>query len=145
VFLAQVLQFQCQLVGIGIDGGPDDTDPCADKRRALQEVDAVLGSLSARSAPPAVQPYALAARPAAAIRELPAALVARLGELQHLVAGALAGTQASPSGSLLIDHGIVETAAAGYLPIDPGRDVRACGPISCRRPCRRRSTWSASR
>jgi len=122
VFLAQILQFQCQLVGIGSDGGPDDTDPCADKRRALQEVDAVLETLSAMSAPRAA---ALANRPAAAIRELPDVLVARLGELQTLVAGALAGSPVSPSGSLLIDHGIVETAAAGYLPIDPRKDVRA--------------------
>ncbi len=118
VFLAQVLQFQCQLVGVGTDGGADDTDPCADERRALQEVDAVLGTLSEMSMHE-LQPAA------AVLRDLPKFLVARLGELQMLVAGVLSGTRMSPSGSLLIDHGIVETAAAGYLPIDPRRDVRA--------------------
>ena len=124
VFLAQVLQFQCQLVGVGTDEGPDDTDPCADERRALQEVDAVLGTLSEMSTPE-LQPAALTVPAAAAMRELPEFLVARLGELQMLVAGVLSGTRVSPSGSLLIEHGIVETAAAGYLPIDPRKDVRA--------------------
>jgi hypothetical protein len=127
VFLAQVLQFQCQLVSIGTDGDADETDPCAEERRALQEVEAVLGTLS--EVPPAVgvRPgaNALAAPAAASINAIPAVLIARLGELQTLVAGALAGNQVSPSGSLLIDHGIVETAAAGYLPVEPSKDVRA--------------------
>lgn len=116
VFLAQVLQFQCQLVGIGTDGRPDDTDPCAGERRALQEVDAVLGTLSELSRPE-IRP--------AAMRALPDILVARLGELHTLVTGALSGTGVSASGSLLIDHGIVETASAGYLPVDLRKDVRA--------------------
>ena len=124
VFLAQVLQFQCQLVGIGADGGPDDTDPCADERRALQEVDAVLGTLSEMSAARESRLRRAAIRAATSVG-LPDGLVARLGELQTLVAGALAGSRVSASGSLLIDHGIVETAAAGYLPIEPRKDVRA--------------------
>ena len=117
VFLAQVLQFQCQLVGIGTDRRPDDTDPCADERRALQEVDAVLGTLSEMSGPEI--------RPAAIREDSQTSWSPVSANCTTLVAGALLGTRLSPSGSLLIDHGIVETAAAGYLPIDLRKDVRA--------------------
>jgi hypothetical protein len=126
VFLAQVLQFQCQLVGIAVDSGPDDNE----ERRALEEVGAVLGALPIGATTVARRRNAVSNSTVrttvddAALDSLPSALVARLGELHTLVAGALAGNRPSPTGSLLIDHGIVETASAGYLPVDPGGDVR---------------------
>ena len=121
VFWAQVLQFQCQLVDLPAGSGDDAAgDPCADERRALATVDDVLGTLtSVRSVE--VQPNSelVAGGP------LPSAVLSRLDELRTLVSGTLSGRGSVGSGSLLVDRGIVETPSAGYLPVDPQRDVQA--------------------
>ena len=120
VFWAQVLQFQCQLVDAagGSDGQGPATD-CGDERRALAEVDDVLGTLT-ETPPRASLPSALDS----AVHAINPDVIARLGELRAMVTGALSGAVRSASGSLLIDRGIVETPSGGYLPVDPGRDVQ---------------------
>ncbi|GAA3650902.1 hypothetical protein GCM10022237_08320 [Nocardioides ginsengisoli] len=105
VFLAQVLQFQCQLASV--PGGPEPTqggDPCAAERTVLGDVHALLGKIGDDNAHDAI--------------------LAKLAELRGRVGDVLSGARLSPSGSLLIDHGIVETPSAGYLPVDPEHDVR---------------------
>jgi hypothetical protein len=103
VFLAQVLQFQCQLLDLGADGGGPGgpVDPCADKRGVLAAADELLGELSG------ISPDALS----------------RIAVLRTRIAASLSGFTVSPSGSLLLDGGIVETPPAGYLPVRLDRDV----------------------
>lgn len=81
------------------------TDPCANERTVLGDVNALLGDLSD-------DPVAHSA------------VLARLRELRGRVTDVLSGVRLSPSGALLIDHGIIETPSAGYLPVDPEHDVR---------------------
>ena len=138
VFLAQVLQFQCQLVSSAGGSDPTDGDPgCVEERRALAAVDEVLGVLAERPGAGGVAPvellseratveelHAIGHDPAAPFGGVPKALIDRLSELRTVVAGALSGVRRPGSGSLLIDAGIVETPSAGYLPVDPSRDVQ---------------------
>lgn len=162
VFLAQVLQFQCQLTdllaGTPPGGGPD---PCEENRRILERARAILERIERRydSAPETVvvvQPAQPVEAPAAAMPAPPAAMAElsarRSAALQKEVAGiAQAGQtgqvrQARPeylpelaelrkeilvaldegapgSARVLVDGGIVELPAAGYLPVVPGREV----------------------
>ena len=101
VFLAQVLQFQCQLLDLGAPGGdPGEPGPCGTERDALAAAAEVLGGLTAD---PTDQITAVRAKIAAALDRAPAA-----------------GT-----GSLLLDGGIVELPPAGYLPTTLSRPVEA--------------------
>ncbi|UOT08376.1 hypothetical protein MPY17_39480 (plasmid) [Rhodococcus opacus] len=103
VFLAQLLQFQCQLLdGPNGKGGSGVDDPCAEKSSVLTEADDVLASL-------------IASDPAAT------ALV----ELRERISGALSGPVRSVSGSLFIDWGIVTLPSGGYVPIDPTQPLEA--------------------
>lgn len=107
VFLAQVLQFQCQLADVPQDGGgPGGQDPCAEERTVLGDVQALLSDLGEGR------------------DEQQDAVLEKLRLLRGRVTDVLATQQLSPTGSLLVDHGIVETPSAGYLPVVSGRDVR---------------------
>lgn len=105
VFLAQVLQFQCQLADLPAGAStPSPTDPCADERDVLVDVHEALGAIGGAGDD----------------------IAGRLDELRERVSKVLDGSEAQlKSGSLLIDRGIVETPPAGYLPVDPRGDVRA--------------------
>lgn len=105
VFLAQVLQFQCQLAEApttgGGGGGPVE-DPCAGERSVLAEADEVLQGLLA-------EPVGEVTR--------------RLEQLRAKIAGALSTPVRTASGSLLIDWGHATIPPGGYLPIDRNRPV----------------------
>lgn len=111
LFLAEVLQFQCQLSEIlrdELDGDGGYEDPCAP---ALAKVKAVSASMEA-----ARKMIAEAAAGAGLDIE------GRLAELDKLQAE-LAGLEGpgKPSGRRrLIDGGIVELPPTGYLPVEPG-------------------------
>ena len=106
VFLAQVLQFQCQLASLPAGTGPTPIgDPCAAQRTVLGDVNAWLGGLGDDAGHDAI--------------------LGKLQELRERVADVLSGALAPSSGSLLVDHGLVTTPSAGYLPIDTHQDVRA--------------------
>jgi hypothetical protein len=114
VFLAQVLQFQCQLVDApGTPGGPGTpADPCSGERSVLREAEDVLGSFTAT----------IATKERADTASL-AAVQARLGELRTRISDALAGPSRPATGSLLLDWGHVTVPPCGYLPVDPARPV----------------------
>lgn len=102
VFLAQVLQFQCQLLDLGGGRAGDDDDPCADERAALTEANDVLAALADTD------------------------VGARLDELRTRITSALSGRiPRSATGSLLLDGGIVTLPSGGYLPIDPNGRLEA--------------------
>ncbi len=129
VFLAQVLQFQCQLIACGGDGLDPGADPCADERAALDEVSSVLSSLMDAEVESG---FTLSGDFGGGepIRAIDAAQPKRMGfdrlhELQERVKYVLAGGVRSATGSRLIDCGLVTTPPFFYLPTDPDADIEA--------------------
>jgi hypothetical protein len=120
VFLAQVLQFQCQLLDLGRGGGGGGgQDPCAGERGTLAAADEVLRALLQ------VEPGADV--PAGAPRSLAAGVspdaFSRIAAVRDRISAVLAGGVTTTTGSLLLDGGIVETPSAGYLPVSPESGV----------------------
>ena len=97
VFLAQVLQFQCQLLDLGADGGGQ---PCAGERDALATANELLASLT----PGADE-------------------LSRVEAVRAKIRAVLESGKRPPSGSLLVDAGFVTVPSAGYLPTSLDRDV----------------------
>lgn len=100
-FLAQVLQFQCQLAGLPAapPGGGGGTDPCTDAKSLLDQSTALIQELLGKLDDPEVTQAA--------------------GELVGKVLDVLNAPAPATVGRVLIDGGIVELPAAGYLPVDP--------------------------
>ncbi len=128
VFLAQVLQFQCQLSEVLSHGGTAAlvTNPLDQAMTLLGRSAELIGELQtapaapAQAAPAQAAPAQAAPTPAAA----PVAPVAAESTLEQAIADyrqevtdVLAGN-ATPSSHALIDGGIVELPPAGYLPVD---------------------------
>jgi hypothetical protein len=118
VFLAQILQFQCQLRDVFAGGGTTGggTDPCAGARTLLGEAQTAVAkfaefykSVSAR----------LATANVTAAPVDPGNSFADLASLQQRLQIATTGFT-TPSQQVLIDGGIQETPSAGYLPVVPG-------------------------
>ncbi len=111
VFLAQVLQFQCQL-----SDGPDampPSDPCADERQSLGEgvraLEATLKQIQ-ESSPNGLPAYAQ-----------------DLSALRDKLAGLLAAPTAATfpgDAHVLLDRGIAELPPAGWLPVVAGQVVQ---------------------
>jgi hypothetical protein len=103
-FLAQVLQFQCQLPG-ALAGQDDGTgsDPCAVRIGALEDAARVFDELEVAYAGETDVPIARSHFQAA-----------------HLQLRKVIATAGTPSQRILIDGGIVELPPAGYLPVTPG-------------------------
>lgn len=122
VFLAQVLQFQCQLLDLGGDGGGGGPDPCTGERGTLAAADEVLRTL-VEVAPAAPEGDG----PGGTVRSLAAGVspdaFSRIAAVRDRISAVLAGGLTTTTGSLLLDGGIVETPSAGYLPVSPERDV----------------------
>ncbi|HYU57928.1 MAG TPA: hypothetical protein VEO00_07760 [Actinomycetota bacterium] len=114
VFLAQVLQFQCQLSEIlsggarGLPGG--GTDPCDDAHTLLDESVRLIKELGKR---------------ATAGKQIDPELFEKLPGLATFGSRSEAVLDRLPvsSGRILIDGGIVELPPAGYLPVDPHSTV----------------------
>jgi hypothetical protein len=137
-FLAQVLQFQCQLLELGHDDQPGTDDPCARERDALVAAGAVLQAVTMERLPLAARAERLvtANDAALALDDAPGApaflsklfgaeTIQQIDAVRRTIAQTLAGAITPASGSLLIDRGIGELPAAGYLPTNPERDVKA--------------------
>jgi hypothetical protein len=105
VYLAQVLQFQCQLRDV-LDGAPDPaapTDPCADRDTVIRSAVDTLTSLEGS-------------------QDLSGALQ-QLIVLNQSFKQVLASASKSPPKRILIGRGIIELPSAGYLPVVPGTEV----------------------
>jgi hypothetical protein len=113
VFLAQVLQFQCQLHDLfdrePTTGKPDD--PCEGERKLIAEAYEALGHVEIFYKG-VVRDVAAAPALAGGLTQV-GALKTRMLAIKNL---ALLG----PKGRVLIQGGIVELPPAGYLPVTPG-------------------------
>jgi hypothetical protein len=108
VFLAQVLQFQCQLGQLlgAVPAQPEPSPgPCGDAHQLLGESATMMGQLI-----DLVKKTSGAGAPA----DLP-----DVDAFSKKVAAGLTGQPAR----LLVDGGIVELPAAGYLPVDPASQL----------------------
>jgi hypothetical protein len=125
VFLAQVLQFQCQLPGIFRGGSdPRRDDPCAVERQVIGD--------AAKAVRAARDYLAMVAETLAGSNVSPELLRAlKVDGLREQIAGydalrerlSTAGTKGPATHRLLIEGGILETPSAGYLPVDPSANV----------------------
>lgn len=111
-YLAQILQFQCQLAELLcaiVSEGGQPLDPCADEKATLSAAKDAITQLLAQWAEAGVEQ---AGEIGAITVKALANLQAKLGEN-----GSAGGTTSGQQ--VLIDGGIVELPPAGYLPVDP--------------------------
>ena len=144
-FLAQVLQFQCQLPSVlsGREGDSTSVDPCAAHVDVIREVSAYVADLhqalaaplrsadrreavihAAEAAPiegvPADQPAGTAMREEITrARAAPLLQADKIALIQRRLADVLDKAKL-PSQHILLDGGLVELPPAGYLPVTPG-------------------------
>lgn len=125
VFLAQVLQFQCQLLDLGepgIEGG--SPDQCAEEHDTLRATRELLAELAGGTGTGG----GLAADAAERVEVLRATITAVLDAGGPEPGGPRTGAPPtgarSATGSLLVDGGIIEVPAAGYLPVSLQSDVQ---------------------
>lgn len=130
-FLAQVLQFQCQLSGLFEPGQPVilPEDDCLRLRETLGQARTRLDGLLRRYAESAKQAlYRMERRPTTAEYRLVTddlgATFADLGDLQSKLAMLDQSGQALPAQRMLINAGFLQLPPAGYLPVQPGDNAR---------------------
>jgi hypothetical protein len=127
-FLAQVLQFQCQLRSLFQAGGPvGEPDPCAEVRGVARDASAAVAEL--------MDYYGTVSERLATFRSLAptAAVAAELPALKGGLAGLkilkdrleVAVQVPAQLGRVLIRGGIIELPPAGYLPVAPGSALTA--------------------
>jgi hypothetical protein len=119
VFLAQVLQFQCQLSEVLSDGGTGAlvTNPLDQAMTLLGRSAELIGELQAAQAAPAQPaPAPAAPTPAAPVTD-GSALEQDIADYRQEVTDVLAG-KTTPSSHLLIDGGVVEMSSTGWLPVN---------------------------
>ncbi|HEX5703551.1 MAG TPA: DUF11 domain-containing protein [Pyrinomonadaceae bacterium] len=121
VFLAQVLQFQCQLRDLFSkdDARKGDDDPCGGARSALKDAAATISELR--------EFYVSTAQRFTLLRENREEAttfsggISKLTTLNDKLAEVIKGLGTSvTSDRVLINGGIVELPSAGYLPVVPG-------------------------
>ena len=115
VFLAQVLQFQCLLRDPVTTGGGTDPDGCVDERAALQDLRDAMAEIGAH-----FDKRSQAGREA----EFDPSVLEHYRKLTDHASHVLTDIKPSAFGSLLIARGCVDTPSAGYLRVDPARDVQ---------------------
>ena len=126
VFLAHVLQFQCQLERL-LDQPPDDgapDDPCRDMRDAVRDAAATIGDLVGGIRRPLPRPRLdIVERPVPPeLRASPVPLT-RISDLHVRLDRLLKPIRLRRQTSFLIDGGIIELPSAGYLPVNPANIV----------------------
>lgn len=115
VFLAQILQFQCQLKDLfgGGPAAPAPADPCDKERSLLVHTNTWLDELSRAYERTLIEVPSI--REAAALRTLASAPA--LGELKRRISEAVDSKGVPVLERVLIEGGIVELPPAGYLPV----------------------------
>ena len=121
-FLAEVLQFQCQLLGTGGGGVGGQPDDCADEREALAATGTLLDRLAGRLGPQLDDDGGEAV--ALLSERAPTEAIADLAALRIRVADVLRRGGGSRSGSQLLDAGFAELPPAGYLWVTPTAPLR---------------------
>lgn len=114
VFLAQVLQFQCQLVHV-LEHGPtpgDDDDPCSRMRRLVVEASDVMVELQ--------RYYVETARQLVERKVSFAGGHSQIADLVGKLQQAKQQVKLTATDRVLINGGIVELPSAGYLPVVAG-------------------------
>ncbi|MFY9477937.1 MAG: hypothetical protein WAQ08_09810 [Aquabacterium sp.] len=129
VFLAQILQFQCQLSGVFSDTDVVVTVPdnCDQIRAVLDDARKEIEALQktyAESTKKLVEALA-GGKPtkeeAKQLADQVQGSYADLFELSEKLSGVEAGQGALPANRLLLNSGFVQLPPAGYLPVQPGK------------------------
>lgn len=129
VYLAQILQFQCQLSGVFSDNDVVVTVPdnCDQIRTVLDEARKEIEALQktyAESTKKLVEALA-GGKPtkeeAKQLADQVQGSYAELFELSEKLSGVEAGQGALPANRLLLNSGFVQLPPAGYLPVQPGK------------------------
>lgn len=128
VFLAQILQFQCQLSGLFEAGQPlPPASDCDQLRKLLDKTRKELEGLLKRYGESTKNILMHAGKPSAKDIESVAGYVktsfAELDGLSLSLADAGLGQGALPKNRMLLRAGFMELPPAGYLPVDPGMPV----------------------
>ena len=123
VFLAQILQFQCQLhdlfKNIPTPGG--DSDPCGGARGAISEAAATIAELKQFYESVTERFTTLQAPLDEAITFKGG--VSRLTTLNTKLLAVESALAVAPQDRMLISGGIIELPSAGYLPVTPGASL----------------------
>src|SRR5574338_125148 len=128
VFVAQILQFQCQLAGVfdGTGGVIQPPDECEQLRQLLdktrKDIDALHQRYSAGTQKILKQfGDRVLKKDAQNVADQVTATYAELYAISSQLAKAELGQGALPAHRLLINAGFVELPPAGYLPVVPGK------------------------
>jgi hypothetical protein len=115
VYLAQILQFQCQLRDLlaGPAPGTRAADPCAPQSDAIAQAVQALDTVKTR----------IASFGDAVPQPLPGLSYSELALMRQSLANVMTQASTGPSSQFLVDGGIVELPSAGYLPVVAGSDV----------------------
>jgi hypothetical protein len=125
VFLAHVLQFQCQLHEVlgGTRVPGEDDDPCRRQGQLLAEAEQYLASVEQSYQKQVERLARPAIAPAPALDMAPPGGLASLTALRTRLADNLRAGRTAPTGRVLIEGGIIELPSAGYLPVVPGSGI----------------------
>ncbi|HEV7374855.1 MAG TPA: hypothetical protein VGN95_09075 [Pyrinomonadaceae bacterium] len=122
VFLAQILQFQCQLRGLfqstPVPGVPD---PCDDAHKLVAEASEMMAEIT-RYYEEVSSRLAQLSGNLAGVAPFKGG-VTSINALQRKLQTAKEAHLLMPSNRLLINGGIVELPSAGYLPVAPGEAI----------------------
>jgi hypothetical protein len=120
VFLAQVLQFQCQLRDSWSEVG-EAPDPCADERALIAEASDVMGELETyyKASSEMLVQKALGGE----TLDKPSGGASRLNALLGRLRKAKETFTLTPTSRVLISKGIVELPSGGYLPVTPASNL----------------------
>lgn len=123
VFLAQILQFQCQLAGSFGSGGTPPEDQCDDLRQLLASSLRELELVQLNYAQSSERILKMLGENGMSSNEGIANDLkgpsSKLAKLSKQLAQAQLGFGSLPSNRLLINSGFMELPPAGYLPVDP--------------------------
>jgi hypothetical protein len=125
VFLAQVLQFQCQLSDLFSNGDGPVQDPCQTQNTLLGEAARGLGTL--------LEYYGKVAGRLSNLNLGDLGDLSALQALQRRLAGpSVSGISGVLAGNdkILLRRGIVELPSAGYLPVVPGSNLTVNQQVS---------------
>ncbi|MGB7924466.1 MAG: hypothetical protein WCF57_14590 [Pyrinomonadaceae bacterium] len=124
VFLAQILQFQCQLHDIYKNAPEGDGDPCRDERLLIAEAADAVAQLSQYYEAVTGQLKQMNAYSQSSFQQENPALASSLTQIGDLHKRLLVAKLApGPLNRILINRGIVDLPSAGYLPVTPGEAV----------------------